>query len=334
MKNITIAIVAACCLLPSAGNAQKKSAEQAPGVVYTLPRTAVSVTITMRREVVRKGPYARYAQKYLGAIAPLADKELYSITSAVLGYEDTSDPSKCYTIDAAEQFAGFLTHTDGGFITSAIGGSPTVAKHSENISVVNQAPVPVSNVICDTAFVKAGLDRTSSVEQSPEAMAADAANMLFTLRKRRFDLITGEAGENVYGSGLFAAIAEMSRLENEYVALFMGKQSVQEITREYIIVPDSGKINHIVCRFSDQSGLLPDNDLSGKPVVLEIKAESKGVATAPKRNPKDTRPALYYRIPVSTNARVLDGKDEIARQRIPLAHWGAIIDVPVGSAAR
>ena len=42
--------------------------------VYAMPQTTVVVDITVARESVVTGPYARFAQKYFGVIAPLADK--------------------------------------------------------------------------------------------------------------------------------------------------------------------------------------------------------------------------------------------------------------------
>ncbi|HAY31196.1 DUF4831 family protein, partial [Alistipes sp.] len=77
-------------------------------------------------------------------------------------------------------------------------------------------------VECDTAFLKVPIDKQSTVEKSAESMAADAANMIFSLRRHRLDLVTGEAGENVFGGGLKAALDEISRLEQEYLALFLG----------------------------------------------------------------------------------------------------------------
>lgn len=53
----------------------------------------------------------------------------------------------------------------------------------------------------DTSFVKVSVDRLSLVEKSPESMAQDAANAIFSLRRHRIDLVTGEAGENVVRRG-------------------------------------------------------------------------------------------------------------------------------------
>ena len=56
--------------------------------VYAMPQTTVVVDITVARESVVTGPYARFAQKYFGVIAPLADKETYTLRSAVVSRYD------------------------------------------------------------------------------------------------------------------------------------------------------------------------------------------------------------------------------------------------------
>lgn len=54
-------------------------------VAYSLPRTTLKVTVEVEKESIRKGPYARYAQKFLGVMAPLADKDIYTITGGKIG---------------------------------------------------------------------------------------------------------------------------------------------------------------------------------------------------------------------------------------------------------
>ena len=42
------------------------------GIVYSLPRTALDIEVTVTRSVEKAGPFAKYAQKYLGT-APTAN---------------------------------------------------------------------------------------------------------------------------------------------------------------------------------------------------------------------------------------------------------------------
>ncbi len=128
-------------------------------------QTTLCVDITVERQEIITGPYARYAQKYLGVAAPLTDKVIYKVTSTKLF--DTSDipHSKEFTAEAAFDIAA-PTH-------------------------MNPA----------NGFPRLTVDKTSAAAVSLEESARLAAEKIFEIRKSRFDLITGEVGENVFGGG-------------------------------------------------------------------------------------------------------------------------------------
>lgn len=202
------------------------------------------------------------------------------------------------------------------------------------ISPLQMERVTVSYIESDTSFVKVPVDRKDIIEKSPEDMAADAANVIFKLRTSRMELITGAAGENVFGSGLEAALKEINRLEQEYLSLFLGKQFVQKIVRTYEVTPEAGKTNLIVCRFSDAAGLQPASDLSARPIVMELTPEKKAQSNAITRRGKDSKDArgtVFYRIADVVNCRLVDGKQQIAQQRIPIYQMGAVVEIPISS---
>ena len=63
---------AAAALAVCTGTAYGQVLDVAP-VGDAVPQTTVVVDITVARESVVTGPYARFAQKYFGVLAPLAD---------------------------------------------------------------------------------------------------------------------------------------------------------------------------------------------------------------------------------------------------------------------
>ena len=56
--------------------------ETSGGIVVSQPRTVLAVDVTAERDVTLSGPYARYAQKFLGVRAPLTDKMSWAVTGA------------------------------------------------------------------------------------------------------------------------------------------------------------------------------------------------------------------------------------------------------------
>ena len=68
-----------------------------------------------------------------------------------------------------------------------------------------------------------------------EQQAAAAADMIFSLRRSRKELITGDAGENVFGGGLKDALEALDAKEQAYLELFLGKKVVTTYTHRVVI---------------------------------------------------------------------------------------------------
>ena len=106
--------------------------------------------------------------------------------------------------------------------------------------------------------------------------AAATVKLIFSLRQHRLELITGEAGENVFGAGLQAALDEIAHMEKECLAMFYGKTTVTEKVYTFNIAVTPDKSEYAVCRFNSENGVVAANDLSGKPIVLKVEtAECK-----------------------------------------------------------
>lgn len=254
------------------------AAAQAPAVYpvvavspATMPQTTVKVYLTVERDAVRTGPYARYAQKYLGVIAPLADREDYSILSARLDYTDPA-------------------HTAA--------------------SAVEPSYTP------DDEFARVGVDRMSVGDKSTEEMAREAANTIFRLRRQRIEILTGDAGE-LYPSGLGEALAEIARLEKEYLELFLGKRTRTVEVREFDVVPVAGRSDYAVCRIPAEGGVQ---------VVLTLAAE--GVARAVEPQKGDRRQVVPYRVADFAKCALSAGGRELAAARIPVYQFGVTIMAP------
>lgn len=280
MKKLSVIAIAVALLVNIQAGAQSSNAYKldAPEVSAADPYTTLRVTVMVEKETIKKGPYARFAQKYLGVVAPLNDKDIYTIKSANISYAANGE------------------QTPGSAIRSGL-----------NIS--NSSP-------------KVSVDRLDFAEKGSEDMARDAANMIFNIRKRRFDLVSGEAGENVFGEGLKAALQELNRLENEYTALFLGSQTVERETRTFNVIPQAGRTNYIVCRFKADGGFVPESDLSGTPIVLVLNPEN-GIQVPPVG--KGARASEYFRVADFVQCTLSGPSGEIATARIPIYQFGKTI---------
>lgn len=263
--------------------------ESDAGVAVSRPRTILAVDVTAERERTLCGPYARYAQKYLGVRAPLTDKTTWTVRDAKIALLDGA------TYLAAE--------------------APAAPERTE---------VPHAEGRDD--FARLQPDKTDAAVLPLEEAARMAANTIYSLRKHRMELITGEAGENVFGGGLEAALREIARLEQSYLELFLGKRIVETRTQRYVVYPEADRRQYIVCRFSPADGLLPESDLSGDMVLLEIEPSGATLAAELEAGPKETA-TVKCRVADPATCKVITGGREYARAVLPVFEFGRTIEV-------
>ena len=86
MKRLTMAFA---LLLSTFGAAAQNpyialfgAAESAQGATVSDPRTTLAVDVVAECDRILAGPYARFAQKYLGVRAPMTDKVAWTLRSA------------------------------------------------------------------------------------------------------------------------------------------------------------------------------------------------------------------------------------------------------------
>lgn len=287
-------LVAALALWAAGASAQNPyiallgAFEGAEGVAVSDPRTTLAVDVTVECDRTLAGPYARYAQKYLGVRAPLTDKSAWNVCSASV-----------VLLDEAALYEQ---------------GGPAAPTHEV-----------ASYSVSDDEFARIQPDKMSMTMPTLEDAARDAANAVFSLRRHRLELITGEAGENVFGEGLQAALDEIARLEQGYLELFLGKHVVTTETRRYVVYPQSDKKQYIVCRFSTVEGLLPESDLSGDMVLLQIDPSGKG-AQAIEAGPREQNYVMCRTADLATCTVICAGR-ECARTVLPIYEFGRAIRV-------
>lgn len=292
-KSMRLGLLAFALLVGGAATAQNPyislqgANETANGVVVSQPRTVLAVDVTAERDVTLSGPYARYAQKFLGVRAALTDKTSWSITGASVALLDATT---CLNASApAESSTRVMTYATS-----------------------------------EEEFARLQADKNDMTVLALEDAAREAANTIFSLRKHRIELVTGEAGENVFGEGLESALAEISRLEQSYLELFIGKRVLTTETQRFVVYPKADKKQYIVCRFSPAAGLLPESDLSGDMVLLQVEP-SGDTATAIEASPKVA--GVSCRVADPSVCTVIAGGREYARAVLPLFEFGRTINV-------
>ncbi|MEF9950705.1 MAG: DUF4831 family protein [Mucinivorans sp.] len=328
MKKIVITCAAA--LMALGATAQISAYKQGVGAMvdaYSLPRTVVEGVVRVEREVVVRGPYARFAAQFLGVTgAPMSDKENYKIIDARLTWTTEPDPAMVFALDEkSSALAKVFTWIEPRTVSLT-----PLAADKDFLGAKIGSKLPFldmgTSTIVDNSTAGLSVERSSAVEKSTEQLAADAAAVIFRIRRSRLDLITGESGEYVFGEGLKAALAEMNRLEAEYLALFIGKRYVQVSEHSFSVVPEAGKNRLVAFRFSPTTGFAQPTDLAASPYNLEFVAEGSKATNYLK---KSGSKVIAYRVPSLERVTLGNGTDILASERVPIFQKGALVEAPI-----
>ena len=310
-------------------------------IVYSLPSTTLHFIVEADYESFVAGPYARYAQKYLGTTAREENGTFYKLKSVEMVPYIEADPSVNIALNLGTSktaSANFLEMTGQGLLiwSDSYAGKKDKMRfpNMNDISVFDKS-VSSSNLANEqtTLYRTVGTERVAVrqsqvVEKSPERRAEETANMIFNLRAKKMDIITGETDATFSGEALKAAVEEINKLEEEYLSLFFGRSELGVQKLSFDVVPAEGERQiYIAFRISETQGLLPSDNISGRPVVLELIADEKhsplNMETA------SAKGRVLYRKPLMMRGRLSDGQTVIMQTRVPVYQLGTLMSFPI-----
>jgi hypothetical protein len=174
------------------------------------------------------------------------------------------------------------------------------------------------------------------VGKTTEQKAAESAEMILKLREQRLQIVTGDTDATYSGEAMGAAIAELTRLEQEHMMLFTGYSESQTQKMRFEVLPSADQENqmYIAFRLSDTDGLVPADKVTGKPVIMQIIPQEFMVPEASVVNEKGKKKNVpevlaYYRIPAVCTVKLMDGAELLLQSRMPIYQLGQETSLPV-----
>ena len=326
-----------------------KSSDATPqgAVIYSLPQTSVKVTLKVSLSNFTAGPYAQYSEKYLGVAAERTSRKSCTIEEIEITPLVEADQNLSVAVNLGNSknaSANFLAFSSQGLIIApgyftpeaSQSRFPSPMQPSFNEAVANlgtqttQLYKTVTNE--DGEVEKVAVPQTQTVVKSSDKKAEETAQLIFRLREKKIDILTGDTDANYSGEALGSAVANMDRLEQEYTSLFTGKTTVAHQQASFEVVPKAknAKQNYVVCRISDTQGLLPPDNMSGRPIYLELTVTDGKIAPeATSEEIAASKGKIAYRIPLVVTVRILDGQNVLGQTRIPVYQFGKILYFPL-----
>lgn len=320
----------------------------ANSVVYALPKTSVKIKIEVEKEIFVAGSYAQYAEKYLGINANENDQENYSISKIEIMPFKEADANALYTINfgklknaranfldlSAEGLIFFGNYKYDGVVSSRFtensDDQTRFLDAGAGSNYTSERAVYYGTVKTDTGIMQVPIERWQKTGKNIEAKAAECAELINTLRKKRIEIVIGDS--DFTGEGLTAVLAEIRKLETDNMQLFTGKSTRTSAVYFLDVIPDEkqNQQSYIAFRFSEKQGLIPSNNVGGRPIILTFEKETSSYADAVTDTDakKSKMELIYYRVPRVAGIKLLDGTNVLLQDRLSIYQFGNVLSMP------
>ena len=327
LRIIAVAAFAAAAILSA--QAQEK-------FNYSLPKTTLTLAVKAEQEVFTAGPYAAFAQKYLGIDVRQEDGASFRITDVRLESFTESDPdvSLEYVLPAKGPTdcpqllqltsMGLVSTTEDSFARKSNWRFP--AQESPDFTGMGlSSPYTSASATLFTSGGTAEVKQDMVVGKTLEQKAKEAADMILSLRKTRIQILTGDTDASYTGEAMQAAFAQIDRLEQEYMTLFTGASVKREQQMSFDIIPERDVKNQVYMAFrlSDTDGLAGPETLSGKPYFLEIVPQQQPADQELPEKPRKGAQFITYRVPTICTVKLTDGLRVLLQLRVPVYQLGS-----------
>lgn len=309
--------------------------------VYTLPKTRLIVNVAAVKNEFTPGPYYMYAEKYLGIKDAKASSEVhYYIDSINVKSQSIPDQDLNFSV-RDENYRGVDELLDYYRERALIMREGIVYDNNQIVDLdkedelVSFADVSIKPFYKLPDNVKNDNDRhplweKQMIPKTLEEKAQEAAHFIFKIRKRRFKLMAGQYDVFPEGVALETAIQELTKVEEEYLSLFIGKNNQSKIEKTFMVVPsnDNGIQTFPLFKFSESDGFKDTSGNTGEAVMLQITDLETNAALSQINqtfllHPNENN--IIVRVPDRASVKVLLGSNSILESEMSIYQLGAIV---------
>ncbi len=288
------------------------------GVAYTLPKTTLKITADFSKITLKAGPYAKYAEKYLGITENviLENQVYYTLDRVDVVSKGIPDKEETYVIEfKAKSAAPFAYLTKDGLICTinAEYVPETPGPNKETDPMMTGIPSTAAQSAYTEEYLRAG---------SFSKMAEVAAKQIYKLRESRMDILTGEA-ENAPrdGEAMKIVLQRLEEQEKALVELFTGSKSTEKQSATFEVEPAGNMEKQVVFRFSKYLGVVGPDDLSGSPVYINLKKLESAESPVELKEKKDPK-AIVYNLPGKAFVEAYYGTQQVYKGEVQVVQFG------------
>lgn len=293
------------------------------GIVYSLPATALRITVTAQKQTSTAGPFKQYAKRYLGT-SNIVEEDRVKWTLTDVSVEPVGVKSDVEDNQFLMQLkAGNVTYVgvDSNGMLLSINAEPE-APEAGTVEASPKGKVLQAGGGSEDYLQFVDMDFLSA--QNSMRQAEMVANSLMDVRDANLSLTRGTA-DNMPTDGrqLELMLASLKNQESALTRAFTGSTTVEEFTSSYLYIPsDEGE--EVLFRISDFAGFVAPDDYSGSPVYIKTRILKEGtlpldVNGEPKKFPKD---GVVYAIPGTAKISIYTSGDSLFEEDMEFAQFG------------
>jgi hypothetical protein len=356
---VIILLIAACSTINVHHVDNSKVAVMNDGIYYALPKTAISVEVTVNKINKVKGPYSEYAAKYLGISNVISENSIsYSLENVKISSYSVPDPAQYYFIELPKcghrKNAVMLQLSESGIINSINAPCEMKPTNETNLAIgttdaLNEPPsltflssniaetfdTTIIPVYLDTTFLMKKVIKRITFEKTDEQKAKEVSDLIMKVKGEKFNMIRGYAEVNYSKESIEYMTQQLDKLENEYLNLFKGITVKHQLKYYFVYNPSNAESTVFtpLFRFSSKEGIVDTSNANGDNIYLHIQrlGNTKVVADfeKAKTDAKKKTHGYYYRIPEYATVTVLSNDKVKAETNILIDQYGTISELPI-----
>ena len=314
-------------------------------VVYYMPKTEFAIQMQYTVTTQTPGVFYQYAKRYLGAeqIITKASTQ-YSLDGIQISATTSADIDRAYQVPATKGWqTQLLSLTEDGRL---LGYNIEANLPEPPVQVVNSSKHTVTSTdvlpLLEEQFI--AQDHILSWSNSGDVvldpfmgsgttakMAEGAAKQIYRIREMRLNLLAGEV-EHVPADGMAMQLVldELNKREAELISLFVGTTTISSGLHTIHYTPQRSAKQEILCRFSQHTGVVDSNDLSGTPIYITLNTTKPTVEES--EVPSSKTPLLspiYYNLPAHTKIMVEYNGQHMCKASFPVAQFGVAVPLSI-----
>lgn len=292
------------------------------GLVYSLPLTALRITVTAQKETRTPGPFSQYAKRYFGKSNVIQESSVkWTLTDIQVVPFGVKDDDTQYLMQLKPGALTYIGVASDGMLLS-INAEPEATNPSGSGIVQSVSKVLKSDGGVEDYLKYVDMDFLSA--QNTMRQAEMAANTRMEVMEAYKELSNGTSDNMPEDSRQWELMcASLSEQEKALSRAFTGSVTLEEFTSQYVFIPEDDS-ESVLFRLSDFGGLVEADDYSGSPVYIKVEITNEGALPVDangetKKFPKD---GVVYAIPGSAEISIYTAGKKLFSKEFEFSQFG------------